>query len=118
MTEEFKAAMEKFPECVECYALYAKVLQERQDFTGSDAMYLKGIELNPDNANLLVHRALLALQIDKDVNKAHKAVEEALKVDDKCEFAWETIGQIYIQKDNMEKAIEAFDKVMFLRCRW
>ena len=33
MTEEFKAATEKFPECVECYALYAKVLQETQDRT-------------------------------------------------------------------------------------
>merc|ERR1719319_210496 len=112
VTEDFKAATEKFPDCVECYALYAKVLQERQDFAGSDAMYLKGIELNPANANLLVHRALLAVQISKDVNKAHEAVEEALKVDDKCEFAWETIGQIYIQKDNMEKAMEAFDKAI------
>ena len=34
-----------------------------------------------------------------------------LQVDDKCEFAYETIGQIEIQRDNMEAAVKAFDKV-------
>ena len=31
VVEDFKAATLKFPECVECYALYAKVLQEIGD---------------------------------------------------------------------------------------
>jgi len=110
--ENFKEAITKFPDCVECYALYAKVLQEKFDFEGADAMYKKGVELNPANANLLVHRALLALQITKDVDAAQAGVEAALKVDDKCEFAYETLGQIYIQKDNMDKAVEAFDKAI------
>ena len=35
----------------------------------------------------------------------------AKKVDDKCEFAWETLGQIMIQRDDMAKAVQAFDKV-------
>lgn len=110
--EDFKAASQEFPDCVECYALYAKVLQERFDLEGADAEYKKGSDLNPDNANLLIHRALLALQRTKDVNTAEKAVLEALKVDEKCEFAWETLGQIHIQKDSMEKAVEAFDKAI------
>merc|ERR1712080_778491 len=107
-----KDAITKFPDCVECYALYAKVLQEKFDFEGADAMYKKGVELNPANANLLVHRALLALQLTKDVSAAQQGVEAALAVDDKCEFAYETLGQIYIQKDDMEKAVEAFDKAI------
>ena len=78
---------------------------------GADELYKKGISLNPANANLLVHRALLALQTDKDMDKAQVKIEEAIGVDDKCEFAWETLGQIYIQKDIMDKAVEAFDKV-------
>merc|ERR1719350_282750 len=52
--EDFKASTIKFPDCVECYALYAKVLQETQDLEGADALYKKGVELNPSNANLLV----------------------------------------------------------------
>merc|ERR1719158_2430964 len=110
--ENFKDAISTFPDCVECYALYAKVLQEKFDFEGADAMYKKGVELNPANANLLVHRALLGLQLTKDVDAAQQGVETALAVDDKCEFAYETLGQIYIQKDNMEKAVEAFDKAI------
>ena len=35
----------------------------------------------------------------------------ARQVDDKCEFAWETLGQIMIQRDDMAKAVQAFDKV-------
>merc|ERR1719500_2176879 len=108
--EDFKASTTKFPDCVESYALYAKVLQETQDLEGADALYKKGVELNP--ANLLVHRALLALQKSKDVNAAQEATEAALKVDEKCEFAWETLGQIQIQKDNMDEAVKAFDKAI------
>ena len=112
--EDFKASTDKFPDCVECYALYAKVLQETQDLEGADVLYKRGVELNPANANLLVHRALLALQKTKNVNAAQEAVEAALKVDEKCEFAWETLGQIQIQKDNMDEAVMAFDKVTLL----
>ena len=111
MKEDFKASTNKFPDCVEAYALYAKVLQETGDLEAADALYKKGVELNPANANLLVHRALLALQKTKDVNAAQEATEAALKVDEKCEFAWETLGQIQIQKDNMDEAVKAFDKV-------
>merc|ERR1712013_927019 len=110
--EDFKASTTKFPDCVECYALYAKVLQETGDLEGADALYKKGAELNPANANLLVHRALLALQQTKNVNAAQEATEAALKVDDKCEFAWETLGQIQIQKDNMDEAVKASDKAI------
>ena len=117
MKEEFKASTTKFPDCVECYALYAKVLQETQDLEGADALYKKGVELNPANANLLVHRALLALQKTKDVNAAQEATEAALKVDEKCEFAWETLGQIQIQKDNMDEAVKAFDKVTYMKSK-
>ena len=117
MKEDFKASTTKFPDCVECYALYAKVLQETQDLEGADALYKKGVELNPANANLLVHRALLALQKTKDVNAAQEATEAALKVDEKCEFAWETLGQIQIQKDNMDEAVKAFDKVHIIKSK-
>ena len=117
MKEDFKASTTKFPDCVESYALYAKVLQETQDLEGADALYKKGVELNPANANLLVHRALLALQKTKDVNAAQEATEAALKVDEKCEFAWETLGQIQIQKDNMDEAVKAFDKVTYMKSK-
>jgi len=108
----FQLAVDKYPTCVEVYALYAKVLQEKADTEGADEMYKKGIELNPDNANLIVHRALLALQKTGDVDRTMAEIDRAIKVDEKCEFAYETIGQIEIQRDNMEEAVKAFDKAI------
>merc|ERR1719483_1192722 len=72
----------------------------------------KGAELNPDNANLMVHRALLAFQKSGDMNRTLGELEKAIKVDDKCEFAYETVGQIEIQLDNLDRAVEAFDKAI------
>jgi len=112
IVEGFKAAVVKFPSCVEVYALYAKVLQERGDAEGADEMYKKGTELNPDNANLIVHRALLALQRTGDIEATMAEINRAIQVDAKCEFAYETIGQIEIQRENMEAAVKAFDQAI------
>ena len=96
---------------MEAYALYAKVLQETGRIDEADEMYSKGMDLNPDNSNLIVHRALLHLQRTGDVIKTLSEIERAIKVDSKCEFAYETLGQLEIQRDNMEAAVTAFDKV-------
>jgi import receptor subunit TOM70 len=77
--ESFKQAVDKYPTCVEVYALYAKVLQEKGDVDGADEMYKKGAELNPDNANLIVHRALLALQKTGDVEVTMAEINRAIK---------------------------------------
>ena len=109
--EKMKTAVGKYSDCVEAYALYAKVLQETGRIDEADEMYKKGMDLNPDNSNLIVHRALLHLQRTGDVIKTLSEIERAIKVDPKCEFAYETIGQLEIQRDNMEAAVAAFDKV-------
>ena len=33
------------------------------------------------------------------------------QIDDRCEFAYETAGQIEIQRENLAAAVAAFDKV-------
>lgn len=39
-------------------------------------------------------------------------IERSLKVDDKCEFAYETLGTIEVQRGNLKKAVELFDKAI------
>ena len=112
--ESFKESVDKYPECVEAYALYAKVLQETGKLQEADDLYKKGLEKNPENANLLVYRALLYLQKTGDVDTAIESMNKAISIDDKCEFAFETIGQIEIQRGNMEAAVAAFNKVFYL----
>jgi len=109
---EFEGSIAKYSDCVEAYALYAKILQEQNDFDGADAMFKKGISLNPENANLVVHRAMLDLSRTGDINAALKGLDEAIEIDDKCEFAYETLGQLEIQRDRMDGAIAAFDKAI------
>ena len=76
--EKFKDAIEKFPKCVETYALYAQVLNDQQvfgsqegiayydynvqEYDKADELYQAGMKVDTQNANLLVHRGLVALQ--------------------------------------------------------
>jgi len=53
---EFEKTIEKFPDCVETYALSAQVLNDQQEFARADELYKKAMTKDPQNANLLVHR--------------------------------------------------------------
>ena len=49
------------------------------------------------------------------LNRLYKLVFSsfrALDVDDKCEFAYETLGTIEVQRGNLSKAIELFEKAI------
>lgn len=49
-------------------------------------------------AGLFVHRGLLNLQWKGDINAALELLEKAIEVDDKCEFAYETLGTVEVQR--------------------
>jgi len=108
----FEEAIVKFPDCVEAYALYAKVLQERFELEKADNMYKSGSDLNPKNGNLVIHRALLKLQRDGDVEYTLKEINRAITIDEKNEFAYETLGQLEIQRENYQKAADHFAKAI------
>lgn len=41
---------------------------------------------------------LLRLQWKQDIDEAARLIEKAMEVDSKCEFAYETLGTIEIQR--------------------
>jgi len=41
---------------------------------------------------------LLRLQWKQDIDEAARLIRKAMQVDDKCEFAYETLGTIEIQR--------------------
>jgi len=110
--ENFKAATEKFPKCVETWALYAQVMNDQQEYDKADELYQAGMKVDPQNANLLVHRGLVALQSKGEITKAVELIQKALDIDEKCEFAYETLGTIEVQRGNLKRAIELFDKAI------
>ncbi|OAD61432.1 Mitochondrial import receptor subunit TOM70 [Eufriesea mexicana] len=112
--KDFEVAFEKFPDCPECYTMYAQTLMELQEYQKADAYFAKAIEKDPNNATVYVHRGLLHLQWNANINKAVEYINTALKIDDKCEYGYETLGTIEAQRGNIEEAIKLFDKALTL----
>ncbi|KAK9308376.1 hypothetical protein QLX08_001561 [Tetragonisca angustula] len=112
--KNFEAAFEKFPDCPECYTLYAQMLTEIQEYQRADTYFAKAIEKDPNNATVYVHRGLLQLQWHGNVEKAIEYINKALEMDDKCEYGYETLGTIEVQRGNVEEAIKLFDKALAL----
>merc|ERR1712020_168883 len=74
--------------------------------------YERAIKVDPSNANLLVHRGLVMLQWKGDVNTARTYIRKALELDEKCEFAYETLGTVEVQSGNLSSAVELFEKAI------
>lgn len=96
--EEFQKCTERFPSCSEAFVLYAQVLTERQEFEKANELYEKAKEMEPSNATILVHRGLLLLQWKGDINNAVELMRSAIRIDEKCEFAFETLGTVEVQR--------------------
>lgn len=112
--EEFSEAIKEYPNCVEVYSLFAQILSDQQQFALADDYFEKAMKLEPGNAGLFVHRGLLNLQWKGDINAAMKMLEKAIEIDDKCEFAYETLGTVEVQRGNLERAIDLFEKALKL----
>lgn len=111
---DFNNAITKFPDCVESYSVMAQVLTEQQQFDQADSFFDKAIKIAPAMASLYVHRGIMQLQWNGDVHKAVDYMHTAIKVDEKCELAYETLGTIEVQRGNLEKAVELFEKALKL----
>ncbi|XP_017772983.1 PREDICTED: mitochondrial import receptor subunit TOM70 [Nicrophorus vespilloides] len=112
--EDFRKCTEKFNTCSEAYVLYGQVLAERQEYEQADALYVKAIELEPKNATILVHRGLLHLQWKGTVESAIDLMKQAVKLDNKCEFAYETLATVEVQRGNLVIAIDLFNNAINL----
>ncbi|TWW57524.1 Mitochondrial import receptor subunit TOM70 [Takifugu flavidus] len=110
----FQDVIRRFPQCAEGYALYAQALTDQQQFGKADEMYDRCIELEPDNATTYVHKGLLQLQWRQDLDIGLDLINKAIEIDNKCDFAYETMGTIEVQRGNLDKAIEMFNKAINL----
>ena len=44
--------------------------------------------------------------------KAIEYMEKAIAIDEKCEFAYETLGTVEVQRGNMKRSVEMFEKAI------
>lgn len=111
---DFEDVIKRFPNCSECYALYAQALTDQQKYDEADQYFQRTIESDPENAIVYVQRAVLQLQWNADIEKSTQLINTALEKDEKCEYAYESLGSIEIQRGNLTKAIELFEKAILL----
>ncbi|KAK3107387.1 hypothetical protein FSP39_013441, partial [Pinctada imbricata] len=110
----YKQNVEMFPDYGDARALYAQALGDAQKFDEADKQFEKALELDPDNATALVHRALLQLQWKQNVEEAVKMINKAVDIDNKCEYAYEVLGTLEVQRGNMDQAMKHFQKAIQL----
>ncbi|CAC5420720.1 TOM70 [Mytilus coruscus] len=112
--DSYKNNVTMFPDNGDARALYAQALTDAGKFDEADREFEKAIKLEPDNATAMVHRGLLQLQWKQDVEEAIKIINQAIDVDNKCEYAYEVLGTLEVQRSNMEKAMDLFQKAIHL----
>ncbi|KAJ8967864.1 hypothetical protein NQ317_017631 [Molorchus minor] len=111
---DFRKAIDRFPNCPETYILFKQVKTERQEFQEAEELYQQVMKIDPNNASIFVHRGLLLLQWKGEIEKAVELMKEGIKIDDKSEFAYETLGTVEVQRGNLLLAIELFNKAIAL----
>ncbi|KAL1509668.1 hypothetical protein ABEB36_004374 [Hypothenemus hampei] len=112
--EDFRSAIAKFPNCPETFILFAQVQTERQVYQEAEELYHKALKVDPGNASVYVHKGLLLLQWKGDIEAAVQFMRQAIEIDEKCEFAYETLGTVEVQRGNLVIAIDLFNKAIAL----
>ncbi|XP_013191148.1 mitochondrial import receptor subunit TOM70 [Amyelois transitella] len=111
---DFEKALERFPKCAEAYILFAQVLSDQQEWGRAESLFDSALSVDPSNATLYVHKGLVQLQKSTDFDKAVKLINKAIEMDDKCDFAYETLGTIEVQRGNLRRSLELFEKAIAL----
>jgi len=99
-----------FPNSTEAWSLYGQLLQDQQRLDEAETKLDKAIELSPSTPTTYVYKALLLLQWKQDLEGANKLIRKAIELDDKCDFAYETLATLEVQKGNNEEAIRLFER--------
>ncbi|KAL9964039.1 hypothetical protein ACROYT_G027613 [Oculina patagonica] len=106
--------VDKYPDSADAHSLFAQVLQDMQQFPKAEEHFDDAIRLEPQNPVHRVYKGMLMLQSRQDVEKAAELVGEALAIDEKCDFAYETLATLEVQRGNLDRAIELFNKAITL----
>ena len=77
---------------------FFQMLCDSQEFEKADFHFSRAIEKDPKNATVYVHRGLLQLHWNTNLERAIDYIKKAIELDDKCEFAYETLGSIEVQR--------------------
>ncbi|VVC30119.1 Tetratricopeptide repeat,Tetratricopeptide repeat-containing domain,Tetratricopeptide-like helical [Cinara cedri] len=102
-----------YPDIPESFTLYTQALLENGAYRGADLVLKNALEIHPDQADFLVHRALIASSWKiNGIFVAFRFIEQALNLDPKCNFAYETLGALYMRVGQQKDAIDCLEKAI------
>lgn len=97
-TIKLERLLTDFADVPEAFSLYAQILSEQERFDKAEEYYKIALEKDPHNAALIVQRALNTMTWKNEFNEAVRLLNEAIEIDNTCEFAFETLATIEIQR--------------------
>ncbi len=88
----------KFDTSPDVFSLYGQILMENNRFAEAELHFARVAQLDKTNAGVMVHRAMAKFQQSNNIAEAIDMLEEAIKIDDRNEFVYETLGTLQLQK--------------------
>ena len=97
-TDKLEKVIFEYEDVPEAFNLYAQILSEQENFGKAEKFYEKALAKDPHNSALIVQRALNIMTWKNDFEQSIEMLNNAIEVDDTCEFAYETLATIEIQR--------------------
>ena len=97
-TEKLERLLELYADIPEAFNLFAQILSEQENFEKAEKYYRIALEKDPENAALLVQRALNVMAWKNELEEPIMMLNEEIKIDGTCEFEYETLATIEIQR--------------------
>ena len=112
LVDKLKEAVKQNPESQAILEMHAQVLTELMNFEGADQALQEISQLDPNNGNIYVSRALLQFHTKNDSDEVTNLLKEAIRIDPTIIFAYEILGSIETQRGKTEEAIKIFETAL------
>ncbi|CAK9303852.1 unnamed protein product [Gordionus sp. m RMFG-2023] len=123
MLEMIKGQTDKGENFSEAHVFLAQAYSDIMNYDKAEMHLNLALETDPQNFSVLVHLALLNLQKlnletsnasnqESQVKIAIEYIHKCLDIEPRCEFAYETLGTIYMQSGRFQDALANFEKAM------
>lgn len=113
-TAKLEQLLKELSDVPEAFSLYAQILSEQERYEKAEEYYRLALEKDPNNGALIVQRALNTMTWKNEFDEAVRLLNQAIEIDNTCEFAYETLATIEIQRGNLPRAVELFERAIEL----
>jgi len=117
-TKKLEELLAQYADVPEAFSLYAQILSEQEKYEKAEKYYKLALEKDPSNAALLVQRALNTMTWKNEFDEASNMLTQATEMDNTCEFAFETLATVEIQRFIFYYIFMKFYLVFFLGEIW